>query len=188
MFIMCGRKNKTQIDNTGSHGKQLSIIAAGQSNRHDIAERHEELLWKNIPNTKDEVRLEEAGSGNQQQLKLIYLFRKPKYPLLCNIDGFMFAARSEKKLRKNLALAPVDPEKMYDVIDATVEGWSFMPKYLTISPLTLKKGWTKKEIIALYNVRTNKIEGATAYSEKSLSSKRLEKVFEDIVELLLASK
>ena len=182
---MRDRNKRTNTNNTGSRSEQLSFIAFGQSNRHDIAERHEELLWKHIPDTNDEIRQEETVSGNQQQLKLTYFFRKPKYPLLCDIDGFVFAANSEKSFLKNLAMAIVDPEKMYDVIDSKIEGWSFLPKYMTISPLTFKKGWTKKEIIALYNGRSNKTDDSLVYSEKSLSTKRLEKVFADIVGLLL---
>jgi len=61
----------------------------------------------------------------------------------------------------------------------------FLLKHLAISPLTTKKKWFKKEIIALYNGRKNPTSNGNQYSEKSLSAKRFEKIFTDIVELLL---
>jgi hypothetical protein len=51
--------------------------------------------------------------------------------------------------------------------------------------LTAKKKWLKKEIISLYNNRENPNSGGNQYSEKSLSAKRFDKIFTDIVDLLL---
>jgi hypothetical protein len=116
---------------------------------------------------------------------LTYFFRKPKYPILCGIDGFVIAARSEKTFLKQLLLADADVEKSYNLVDSTTEGWLFTPKGMMISPFTCKKSWTKKEIIALYNGRKNRADDAVAYSEKSLSSKRFDTIFQDIVTLLL---
>ena len=61
----------------------------------------------------------------------------------------------------------------------------FLPQHMAISPLTAKKKWTKKEIITLYNNRENPSSGEKQYSEKSLSAKRFDKIFTDIVEMLL---
>jgi hypothetical protein len=116
---------------------------------------------------------------------ITYIFRKPKYPVLCSINGFVIAARSEKTFLKQLLLTDVDSEKSYDLVDSTNEGWMFTPKEMMISPLTFKKSWTKKEIIALYNGRKNRADDCAPYSEKSLSSKRLDILFQDIVALLL---
>jgi hypothetical protein len=62
-----------------------------------------------------------------------------------------------------------------------------MPEYMVVSPLTFKKQWFKKEIITMFNSRINSSREDVLYSEKSLSSKRFERVFGDIVDLLLKS-
>jgi hypothetical protein len=118
---------------------------------------------------------------------LNYLFRKPEYPVICDIDGYVVAAKSEKSFVKYLSDVRLDPEKTYNLIDATAEGWVFVPKHLMISPLTFKKHWSKKEIISIFNGRKNPSSGEVQYSEKSLSSKRFDRIFEDIVDLLLKS-
>ena len=113
---------------------------------------------------------------------IAYIFRKPKYPIICNIDGYILGAKSEKSFLKQLNNVEIDPEKNYDLIDISAEGWWFLPNYMAISPLTMKKKWFKKEIISLYNNRKNSTE--KKYSERSLSAKRFDKIFNDIIELL----
>jgi hypothetical protein len=55
---------------------------------------------------------------------------------------------------------------------------------MMISPLTIKKRWTKLEIIKLFNERENvEVGEGKKYSEKSLSAKCLEKIISDLVEL-----
>jgi hypothetical protein len=118
---------------------------------------------------------------------LNYFLRKPKYPVICDVDGSVIAAKSEKSFLKYLAEISIDPEKKYNLLDANAEGWVFMPQYMAVSPLTLKKQWSKKELIAIFNNRKNLLPDGAQYSEKSLSSKRYDKIFGDIVELLLKS-
>lgn len=119
---------------------------------------------------------------------LNYLFRKPKYPVICDIDGYIIAAKSEKLFLKSLTEVNKDSEKTYNLLDSTAEGWAFVPKHMLVSPLTFKKQWTKKELISIFNSRKNSSSEAAQYSEKSLSSKRFERIFADIVELLLKDK
>ena len=114
-----------------------------------------------------------------------YLFRKPAFPVICNIDGFVFAAKSEKTFVKHLSEAIMEPGKTYDLVDSTGEGWLFSPEHMIMSPLTLKKRWSKKEIVALFNGRKNRTSESSLYSDKSFSAKRFEKIFGDVVDLLL---
>jgi len=113
-----------------------------------------------------------------------YLFRKPVFPVICEIDGFVFAANSSKTLEKWLQTIPIGVKTTYDLVDSTAEGWSFMPEHMVVSPLTFKKNWTKKAVIALCNGRKNMPDPDRKYSEKSLSSKRFDQIFSEIVELL----
>lgn len=114
---------------------------------------------------------------------LKYFARKPRYPIICNIDGYVIGAKSEKTFLKQLAETNVEIEKTYSLIDSSGEGWVFLPDLMTISPLTLKKKWFKKEVIDLFNNRINTSE-KIMYSTKSLSSKRFDRIFKEIVELL----
>ncbi len=114
---------------------------------------------------------------------ITYIFRKPKYPIICNIDGYILGAKSEASFLKQLNNVALDPDKNYDLIDISAEGWRFSPNHMAVSPLTMKKKWFKKEIISLYNNRRNSTDGNT-YNDKSLSAKRFDKIFSDIIELL----
>ena len=117
-------------------------------------------------------------------MKLQYLFRKPVFPMVSNIEGYFVGAKTPKDLSIKLIKIPFDRDKSYDMVDFTGEGWSlYLPKML-ISPLTLKKRWTKREIIKLFNERENiKVAEGKKYSEKSLSAKRLDKRIFDLVEM-----
>ncbi len=114
---------------------------------------------------------------------LTYIFRKPKYPIICDIDGHIIGAKSEKSFLKQMNEIQFIPEKTYNLIDISGEGWWFTPDKMAVSPLSMRK-WFKKDIITLYNNRKNSIDGMK-YSVKSTSSKRFDKIFRDIVELLL---
>jgi hypothetical protein len=114
-----------------------------------------------------------------------YLFRKPKYPVICDIDGYVIAAKSEKTLVKYLLEVELDLKRTYNLVDSTAEGWVFSPEHMFVSPLTFKKKWSKKDVISIFNNRINSSSEEVQYSEKSLSSKRFEKVFGDIVDLLV---
>ncbi len=117
-----------------------------------------------------------------------YLFRKPVFPILCDIDGHVIAAKSEKSLVRQLAELELEPEKHFDAVDSTIEGWALYPAEQILSPLTFRKRWTKIDMISLYNNRKNVAAGDIPYSEKSLSAKKCERVFGEIVELLLESR
>jgi hypothetical protein len=118
---------------------------------------------------------------------LNYIFRKPEFPIICNFDGIIVAAKSEVSFTRQLDKLELDINKSYHWISVSGEGWMFLPQHLAVSPLSVKKKWFKKDIIALYNGRKNSGGDGNQYSNKSLSAKRFEKIFKDIVELLLKS-
>ena len=117
-------------------------------------------------------------------MKLQYLFRKPIFPMVSNIEGYFVGAKTLKELSIRLTKIQLDRNKSYDMVDFTGEGWSlYLPK-MVISPLTLKKRWTKREIIKLFNERKNiELAEGKKYSEKSLSAKRLDKIIFDLVDI-----
>lgn len=117
-------------------------------------------------------------------MTISFLFRKPKFPIICDIDGYLIAAKSISGFEKQLSAYNFYKESRYPIIDITGEGWSFYPEHMAISPLTTKKKWFKKEVIAIFNNRKNNTSNLN-YSEKSISAKRYDKIFQDIVGLLL---
>ena len=113
-------------------------------------------------------------------------FRKPKYPILCNVDGHLIGAKSDKTLAKELSALELKKDEQYDVIDSTGEGWLLLAEHMVLSPVNFRKRrWTKLEIIRLFNNRANKSgPDEKPYSEKSLSAKKFDKIIRDLVERL----
>jgi hypothetical protein len=56
---------------------------------------------------------------------------------------------------------------------------------MTVSSLTFKKQWTKKEVIAVFNKSKTAREACLEYPLSSLSSKRFDRIFGEIVSLIL---
>jgi hypothetical protein len=113
-----------------------------------------------------------------------YVFRKPKFPLIINLDGYLIAA-TKRKLLTQLRNIELNLNTCYETIDASGEGFGLYvyEDCFALSPLVLKKKWTKLELIRLYNSRKNNAD-ENIYSEKSLSAKRFNKILSDITSLL----
>jgi len=117
-------------------------------------------------------------------MELQYLFRKPIFPMVTNIEGRFIGAKTSKDLSRKLTKIQFYQDKSYDMVDFSGEGWSLYAPKMVITPLTLKKRWTKREIIILFNERENsELAEGKKYSEKSLSAKRLDKIISDLVEM-----
>ena len=116
-----------------------------------------------------------------------YLFRVPVFPVITSIDGHVIGAVTPDDLGVELSKAQFVQEEIYDAVDSTGEGWSLLVKesIVFLSPLNMRKRWTKREIIKLFNERENtELAEGIQYSEKSLSAKRRDKIISDIAELL----
>ena len=116
--------------------------------------------------------------------RIRYIFRKPRFPLLLDTGIKLLALRSTKECEARLPpLALTGAPR--PVIDAAAEGFAFYPDLGAITPLTLKKDWTKAEVVALYHAR--KHPSAPVYT-RSLSSRKLSAVVSDIVALIMADR
>ena len=114
--------------------------------------------------------------------RIRYFFRMPRFPLLLDTGIELIALHGADECEARLPPLALtgDPRP---VIDAEAEGFAFYPDLETITPLTLKKDWTKAEIVALYDAR--KRPGAPAYM-RSLPNRKLVDVVADIVALVTA--
>jgi len=70
---------------------------------------------------------------------LTYIFRKPKFPIVCNFDGVLVAAKSEITFTRQLDKLKIDIDKSYPLISISGEGWMFLPQHMAVSPLTAKE-------------------------------------------------
>jgi hypothetical protein len=70
---------------------------------------------------------------------LNYIFRKPKFPIICDFEGNLIAAKSEIAFTRQLDKLNIDTNKLYNLISISGEDWMFLPQHMTISPLTAKK-------------------------------------------------
>ncbi len=113
-----------------------------------------------------------------------YLFRKPIFPILVNISGIIFSAKSDAELIKALTKIGSLSEERYGVTDSTGETWDLYSEHMTMSPLTFRKKPTKLQLIKMINSRSNRYQDEQFYSEKSLSSKTYGKIFNDLADIV----
>lgn len=106
----------------------------------------------------------------------------PRFPLLLDTGMELVAFPSVKECEARLPLLALTGASR-TVIDARAEGFAFYPDLEVITPLTLKKDWTKAEIIVLYHARKRPV--APAYT-RSLPNRKLADVVADIVALVTA--
>jgi hypothetical protein len=112
------------------------------------------------------------------------MFRKPKFPIIGDIDGFLICGRNERQLYKNLERSAPSIEDRYDLFDANGDVWTLELEHVSISPAVLKRRWTKMRLIESFNSSQNAKIISQQYPTKSLSSKKLGKIFQDILELV----
>lgn len=113
-----------------------------------------------------------------------YLFRAPEFPLICDAGSVLIGAVSPKDFEAQMAKLELPPDGILTVIDVSGKDWMFLLQHSTLSPLSLKNRWTKKEVIALFNGSDAAKKLGEQYSERSLSAKRFDRIFTEIVELI----
>lgn len=113
-----------------------------------------------------------------------YFFRKPVFPLICDVGGVLIGARSLKEFEDQAAVLDLPAKAQLPLVDSSTEGWVFDTDHQLISPLTMKKRWTKREVIAMFNSSSAAGKLGRQYSERSLSSKRFDRIVSDIVALI----
>jgi hypothetical protein len=113
-------------------------------------------------------------------VKIKYLFGRPQFPVICNIDNNLFAARNMSMFEKNLEKFELTKE-YYPVIlsNSTERNYSINSKIFLLS---FAKKYTKQQLIDLYN---NSNDISEIYKGRSISVKRFEAIFNEIVELLI---
>jgi hypothetical protein len=115
--------------------------------------------------------------------KIQYAFRQPRFPIICAVGDELISARSAVGFQRQIERFEFQSGEILDVVDATGEGWSFHADLMIVSPLTLKKRWTKSAIIRLFNESENARRIGVAYPETSLSGKSVSRIITDVAAL-----
>lgn len=118
-------------------------------------------------------------------MAILYVFRRPRFPVIVFIETRVFSALSspavEKLLRREwkagVGVRLVDSDWAWF---KTIEGevMAFSPLIANLHTLT------KQALIDLVNGRANRVEGAPIYLRRSLSSRSREEIFHELLEIL----
>jgi hypothetical protein len=113
-----------------------------------------------------------------------YLFRGPVFPIILEINGTIIGANNYEQLDNGLSSLDLPEGGYIPFVDSSGEGWALSVDQMVLSPLTVKKRWTKKEVIQLFNNSNTAKQENKKYSSKSLSSKRFDRIISELVELI----
>jgi hypothetical protein len=118
----------------------------------------------------------------REDTALTFVFRRPVFPVLVDVNGHVLVARTGPALLRKLVPFDLVPRNSFNAVDAAGEGWGgdIVEDGIIVSPLVWKKTWTKLELIRLCNGRKNRPSHEEPYPETSLSSKKLTKVIADL--------
>jgi hypothetical protein len=75
-----------------------------------------------------------------------FLFRKSKFPVICDAHGVLIGAETPKQLSDQLASIELSLGEQMPLVDSTAEGRVLDVDHMIVSPLTFKKSWAKKEL------------------------------------------
>ncbi len=118
-------------------------------------------------------------------MNIHFMWRMPKFPVIVVSGNKLYCALSAQEAA-NIVAAEVffEGEEEIILIDVSGEEFPYHRKHSVISPSFMKRRWTKKQIIQLFNSSTNADIGNIRYSEKSLSAKTYGKIFSDLADLI----
>ena len=125
-----------------------------------------------------------TGRTMAEKKSIVYAFRRPRFPLICEIDGCLFGARDSAEFRRRLARFDLPDVKEFKAIDAGAEEWMFLPDKVIVAPRFVLRPARKIEIIRWFNESRTAREACLSYPERVIGNRRLDRIVQDIVELL----
>jgi hypothetical protein len=121
---------------------------------------------------------------NSKTDAIVFAFRRPRFPLICDLDGEFFAALSSAVLLRRLAGVELVDEKKARFVDANGESWMFLQKEKIFAPKFFPRTWRKIEIIRMFNESRKAKEMGICYPEHGLGNKRLDRIVCEIGAIL----
>ena len=137
---------------------------------------------------RDPFGCNETKSGSELRVnsRIQYAFRRPRFPIICAAGSELISAAVS--FQRQVERFELQGGTVLDIVDATGEGWVFHVDLMIVSPLTLKKRWTKFAVIRLVNACENARRIGEAYPETSLVGKSLERIITDVAALAAYAK
>ena len=131
-----------------------------------------------------------AVSGRNMSVKqsITCVFRLPRFPLICDFDGDLFAAKSLAALQRRLFGLEIPDEKSIRFCDANGESWMLLLKEMILAPGFPMKRWRKIEIIRMFNESRGAKDNGLRYPESVIPNRRLDAIVNDLAALLLRGK
>jgi len=115
-------------------------------------------------------------------VKLTYVLRRPRFPVLCEVPGDLIAAQTRQQLERRLTAANAHHVERLRMIDATGEGWGVDLRLKAISPFMETKQWTKAGLLELYKGSQTGQHHGLPVGEQTATKKRLPELILMIVE------
>lgn len=115
---------------------------------------------------------------------ITYMFRSPRCPLICAIDGDLIGAKSLAGFQRRLARFDLSRRREFKLIDANGESWTLLPAEMVVAPAFMTRRWRKIEIIRLFNESRTAKQTSSRYPERLVASRRFDRIVNDLVELL----
>jgi hypothetical protein len=128
------------------------------------------------------------GRGSITGARVRYAFRRPRFPIVWANRGEVLSAGSAATFQRQIERLDLDGVKAIDIVDATGEGWAFHTELMVVSPLTLKKRWTKIEVIRLFNGSDNARRTGAAYPEAYARRRSLDLIIAEVAALAAHAK
>ena len=97
---------------------------------------------------------------------ITYAFRRPRFPMICDLNGYLVAAESPTALQRCLAGVDLTTERKGRLVDGTGESWMLLPEKMIMAPAFPMGKWRKIEIIRLFNESRNAKESGRRYPER----------------------
>ncbi len=116
--------------------------------------------------------------------KLHCAFRRPYFPIICKIGAELVCGDTLQQFERRLNKFDLVAEETFPLVDASGEGWSLVPKFSAISPLTFDKRWAKNRVVEMFNASANAERAGLQYPYRSLGSRPIEVVVRDVAALL----
>jgi hypothetical protein len=121
---------------------------------------------------------------NSKTNTITFAFRKPRFPLICDFDGDLFAAETPAALQRRLTGVELPNERKVRFVDANGESWRLLQNEMILAPEFPMRTWRKIEIIRLFNDSRNASELGLRYPERRLTNRRLDMIVCDISAIL----
>ncbi len=121
---------------------------------------------------------------NSKRNAITFAFRRPRFPVICDLDGDVFAVLSAAALRRRLIRVEFVDDKRMRFVDANGESWMFLQKEMIFAPEFFPRRWRKVEIIRMFNESRRAREMGLRYPEHRLENRRLDRIVCEIGAIL----